>query len=68
MNFFDTRALQKHAMKCRYGVLRFLMFGYVDADIKKHVNETTFRVTNKDGEFDEHQARLDYWRAYPIKD
>jgi hypothetical protein len=68
MNFLDAKELQQHAMKARYGWRRFLMFGYVDADIKKQVHETIIRITNKDGEFDEHQARLDFVRAFPIED
>jgi len=55
-------------MKCRYGWRRFLKFGYVDSDIRNDVHSTVVRVTNKNGEFDEHQARLDFVRKYPIKD
>lgn len=68
MNFLDAKELQKHAMKSRYGWRRFLRFGYVDPSIKNDVLETITRITRNDFEFDEHQARLDFVRKYPIKD
>lgn len=67
MNFLDAKELQKHAMKARYGWRRFFLFG-IDNDIQSIVLETLIRVRNKDGEFDEYQARLDFIREFPIKD
>lgn len=68
MNFFDAKELQKHAMKSRHGWLRFLKFGYVDADIRNDVHETIIRIKEDIVEFDAHQARLDFVRRYPIED
>lgn len=67
MNFLDANELQKHAMKSRYGFFRFFIFR-VDADIKTIVLDTIVRVQNKEGEFDEYQARLDFVRKFPVKD
>lgn len=67
MNFLDAKELQKHAMKSRYGLWRFFIFG-IDSDIKTIVLDTIVRVENKEGEFDEYQARLDFVRKFPIKD
>jgi len=67
MDFSNAKEMQDHAMKCRYGWKRFFFFG-VDGDIREDVQSTIVRVTNKEGEFDEHQARLDFVRKYPIED
>ncbi len=68
MNFLDAKELQRHAMKSRYGWKRFFMFGHVNSEIRSDVHETIIRITDNLVEFDEHQARLDFVRKYPIKD
>lgn len=67
MNFLNAKELQNHAMKCRYGWRRFFKVR-VDLDIIETVFATIARIERKDFEFDEHQARLDFVRKFPIKD
>jgi len=68
MNFLDAKELRKHAMKCRYGWRRWLMHGYVPSSIQQDVQDTIVRIKSDIGEFDAHQARLDFIRKYPITD
>ena len=67
MNFTDAKELRKHAIKCRYGIWRFFVLG-TPSDIKSKVLTTIERIRNDDGEFDAHQARLDFVREFPIHD
>jgi len=67
MNFTDAKELRKHAMKSRYGLWRFFMFG-TTSDIRSKVLVTIERIQNDDSEFDAHQARLDFVREFPIRD
>lgn len=66
MNFQNAKELKNHAMKAAYGWRRFFM--PVPKSIKDDVQKTVVRVTRKDSDFDEYQARLDFVRKYPIKD
>jgi len=67
MNFLDAKELQKHAMKARYGWLRF--FVPVPRSIKNDAFNTAHRIRNNGGRVEEQsQARLDFVRKYPVKD
>lgn len=66
MKFLDAKELTNHAMKCRYGWRRFFM--PVPSEIKADVHDTITRIQTDAAEFEEHQARLDFIRKYPIKD
>ena len=67
MNFLDSKELQKHAMKARYGWRRFFVF--TPQEIKNDAFDTARLIRSNGGRPSEQtSARMEFVRKYPIED
>ena len=67
MNFLSTKELQAHAMKAKYGFLRFVI--PTTKAIKKDAWDTSRRIRMNGGRGEEQtSAKMDFIRKYPVKD